>query len=33
MPDKEQKPQKENSEAILQMEAFLKSIGAKDKTA
>lgn len=33
MPDKEPKPQKERSEASKRMEEFLKSIGAKDKTA
>ena len=33
MSDKEPKPQNERSEAIQQMEAYLKSIGAKDKTA
>lgn len=33
MSSKEPNQQKESSEAIKQMEAYLKSIGAKDKTA
>ena len=33
MSDKKPEPKNERSEAIQQMEAYLKSIGAKDKTS